>query len=226
MLELCFFETRMKVVARFSLLLTAAVSVGAADLPTGVGRFVDRHCFECHDAETKKGGLDLTGLPFDLANPTNFSIWVTVHDRVDNGEMPPKKKARPEPAELEAFTEMLSSSLVSAEQAREAMEGRATQRRLNRYEYENALRDLLHAPWLQVRDSLPEDGEAHRFNKSGEALDVSHVQMARYLGAADYALRQATATQAERPKTNVRRYYAREQRSYTGPMKFSVFNTA
>src|SRR5205814_9902779 len=34
------------------------------------------------------------------------------------------------------------------------------------------------------------------------------------------------ATQAERPQTKVRRYYAREQRSYTGPMKFSVFNTA
>ena len=49
--------------------------------------------------------------------------------------------------------------------------------------------DLLHAPWLQVRDSLPEDGESHRFNKIGDALDVSHVQMARYLGAADYALR-------------------------------------
>ena len=105
-------------------------------------------------------------------------------------------------------------------------EGRSTQRRLNRYEYENALRDLLQAPWLQVKDSLPEDGEAFRFNKIGDALDVSHVQMARYLTAADYALRQAMAPQAERPQTKVKRYYARDQRSFTGPMKFSVFNTA
>jgi hypothetical protein len=73
---------------------------------------------------------------------------------------------------------------------------------------------------------LPEDGEAYRFNKIGDALDVSHVQMARYLSAADYALRQVMATQAERPQTKVQRYYARDQRSYTGPMKFSVFNTA
>src|SRR5207249_5825397 len=57
-------------------------------------------------------------------------------------------------------------------------------------------------------------------------LDVSHVQMARYLGAADYALRQAMANQAERPEPRVKRYYARDQRSYTGPMKFNVFNTA
>jgi hypothetical protein len=107
-----------------------------------------------------------------------------------------------------------------------AKEGRATQRRLNRYEYENALRDLLYAPWLQIKDSLPEDGEAYRFNKIGDALDVSHVQMARYLSVADYALRQAMATHATQPETKVTRYYARDQRSYTGPMKFTVFNTA
>src|SRR5437879_401737 len=194
----------MKVFVRFGLLFAVAAPVMARDLLRASRQFVEQYCVECHDADAKKGGLDLTALQFDPANSTNFSRWVLVHDRVSNGEMPPKKKARPEAAELEAFTKSLSSSLVSVEQARMEKEGRATRRRLNRYEYENALRDLLHATWLQVRDSLPEDGEADRFNKIGDALDVSHVQMARYLGAADYALRQAMATQAERPKPNVK----------------------
>ena len=216
----------MRVLARFSLLLAVTGPVMAGDVPLAVLQFVENNCVECHDTDTKKGGLDLTALKFDPANLTNFSRWVLVHDRVSNGEMPPKKKPRPEASELEAFTKSLASSLVSMEQARMAKEGRSTRRRLNRYEYENALRDLLHAPWLQVRDSLPEDGEADRFNKIGDALDVSHVQMARYLGAADYALRQAMANQAERPEPRVKRYYARDQRSYTGPMKFNVFNTA
>src|SRR2546421_444689 len=216
----------MRVLARLSLLLAVSGSVMAGDTPVAVRQFVEKNCVECHDTDTKKGGLDLTSLKFDPANSTNFSRWVLVHDRVSNGEMPPKKKPRPEAAESESFTNSLSSSLGSVERARMAKEGRATRRRLNRYEYENALRDLLHAPWLQVRDSLPEDGEADRFNKIGDALDVSHVQMARYLGAADYALRQAMATQAERPEPKVKRYYARDQRSYTGPMKFNVFNTA
>ena len=206
-------------------LLTAAVSAaGAAE--RDVSAFIQKNCVECHDADTKKGELDLMALKFEPANSTNFSKWVLVHDRVASGEMPPKKKARPDAAELESFTKSLSSSLTSVEQERTTREGRATQRRLNRYEYENALRDLLHAPWLQVRDSLPEDGESQRFNKSGDALDVSHVQMARYLGAADYALRQTMATQPTRPETKTTRYYARDQRSFTGPMKFSVFNTA
>src|SRR5882724_11600667 len=212
--------------AQFGLLLIAAGPVLAEDLPPASKHFVEKHCVECHDADTKKGGLDLTELKFDPANSTNFSKWVLVHDRVSKGEMPPKKKARPEATELEAFTKSLSSALVSVERARMAREGRATRRRLNRYEYENALRDLLHAPWLQVRDSLPEDGEQERFNKIGDALDVSHVQMARYLHAADYALREVMAPQAEQPSSKVHRYYARDQRSYTGPMKYSVFNTA
>ncbi|MBI4660940.1 MAG: DUF1592 domain-containing protein [Verrucomicrobia bacterium] len=216
----------MKLLARLPLLFAAAASVMASERAPVVDRFLQEHCLECHDAETTKGGLDLTALKFDLANSTNFSKWVLVHDRVSAGEMPPKKKPRPAAAKLAAFTKSISSSLVAAERAQVVREGRATQRRLNRYEYENALRDLLHAPWLQVRDSLPEDGEAHRFNKVGESLDVSHVQMARYLSAADYALRQAMAPYADRPETRTVRYYARDQRSYTGPMKFSVFNTA
>jgi len=216
----------INVLVRFSALLAATATVIAAELPRTSRAFIEKHCVECHDADAKKGGLDLTSLKFDPASSTNFSEWVLVHDRVSNGEMPPKKKTRPEAAELEAFTKSLASSLVSVERARMAKEGRATRRRLNRYEYENALRDLLHAPWLQVRDSFPEDGEADRFNKIGDALDVSHVQMARYLAAADYALHQAMATQAERPESKISRYYARDQRSFTGPMTYTVFNTA
>src|SRR6185295_13059221 len=71
-----------------------------------------------------------------------------------------------------------------------------------------------------------EDGEAFRFNKVGDALDVSHVQMSRYLAAADYALRQVMATHGARPATKITRYYTREERSFTGKMKYSVFNTA
>lgn len=224
-MKLIRFQAR-KLLAKVSFLGAALTLASAGALPSVNRQFVQKHCVECHDAEMSKGGLDLTGLAFDLANSTNFSKWVLVHDRVASGEMPPAKKPRPDEREVEAFNKSLGAQLVSAEKKRIAKEGRATRRRLNRYEYENALRDLLQAPWLQIRDALPEDGEADRFNKSGDALDVSHVQMARYMAAADYALRQVMAPYAEGPNTKVERYYARDQRSYTGPMKFSVFNTA
>ncbi|HYE30791.1 MAG TPA: DUF1592 domain-containing protein [Methylomirabilota bacterium] len=207
-------------------LLFAAAELWAAELPKPSRAFLEKHCLECHDADAKKGGLDLAALKFDLGAGTNFSKWVSVHDRVTSGEMPPAKKARPSTEEVEGFTGRLAAELVKADERQIAKEGRATRRRLNRYEYENALRDLLQAPWLQIKEALPDDGESERFNKIGDALDVSHVQMARYMAAADYALRQVIATQVERPAPKVERFYARDQRSYTGPMKFSVFNTA
>lgn len=208
------------------LLLIGLAPAGAAEPPPGTAPFLEQYCFDCHDSDMARGDLDLTNLAFDPESPGNLDRWALVHDRVANGEMPPPGKPQPPAEEQTGFTASLSQPLVSIGRARAAKEGRATQRRLNRYEYENALRDLLHAPWLQIRDSLPEDGEAHRFNKVGDALDVSHVQMARYLGAAEGALRQVVAPAVEQPEVQVRRYYAREQGSYTGPMKFSEFNTA
>src|SRR5208282_2147019 len=98
------------------------------------------------------------------------------------------KKARPAAGELRSFTNSLDSALFAADRAQVAKEGRATERRLNRYEYEETLRDLLSLPYLEVKEFLPEDRESHGFNKLGDALDVSHVQMARYLTAADFAL--------------------------------------
>src|ERR1043166_5386730 len=88
--------------------------------------FLQKYCLECHDAETKKGGLDLTALKWNPANLTNFNTWVLVHDRVGGGEMPPKKKPRPEPADLETFIESLRASLTAADQTRVASEGRTT----------------------------------------------------------------------------------------------------
>lgn len=186
------------------------VTRAATPPPAAAQTFIDQHCASCHDDVEKKGGLDLTTLAFEPGNARNFATWVNVHDRVSSGEMPPKKKSRPPAGELEQFVGSIASTLTAAERAQLGAQGRATQRRLNRYEYENAVRDLLGAPWLQIRDSLPEDGEAFRFNKVGDALDVSHVQMARYMGAADYALRQVMAKSLERPAVTTKRYYARD----------------
>lgn len=190
--------------------LLCGVSLADESPAKASAEFFDEYCGECH-YEDANGGLDLSLLTFDPHNRENFATWVRMLDRVTAGEMPPKKREkRPTPADLATFTHTVSSSLTAAEKELTAREGRAIQRRLNGYEYENALRDLLNVPWAQVKDKLPLDGEAYRFNKSGEALDVSFVQMERYLTAADYAMRQAMSAAFERPEKSVRRIYARD----------------
>ncbi|HEU4781205.1 MAG TPA: DUF1592 domain-containing protein [Steroidobacteraceae bacterium] len=191
-------------------MLLCGVSLADEGLKKGSTEFFDQYCADCH-YEDANGGLDLSLLTFEPGNRENFATWVRVIDRVIAGEMPPKKrKERPAPADLATFNQIVSSSLTAFEKELTTRDGRAIQRRLNRYEYENSLRDLLNVPWALVKDKLPLDGEANRFNKSGEALDVSFVQMERYLTAADYAMRQAMSAAFERPEKSVRKIYARD----------------
>jgi Protein of unknown function (DUF1592)/Protein of unknown function (DUF1588)/Protein of unknown function (DUF1585)/Protein of unknown function (DUF1587)/Protein of unknown function (DUF1595)/Planctomycete cytochrome C len=188
--------------------------------------FTDRHCSSCHNDVDQEAGLDLTNLTFAPNDPANFLTWVKVHDRIQAGDMPPKEKRRPAAAELTPFVAGLADSLTAFEREKTALTGRATQRRLNRYEYENALRDLLQAPWLQIKSQLPEDGEAFRYNKVSRALDVSHVHMARYMSAADYAMRQAMSAQLDRPARVTKRYYARDEPALGRNFQLQEFNTS
>ena len=191
-----------------------------------VAPFVEKSCVECHDADAKKGGLDLTALKSDLTDRKTFETWIKVFDRTASGEMPPKKKPRPDAAQQAAYLGDLSGLLVRQDAVQIVAQGRAVERRMNRFEYENAVRDLLQAPWLDLKEILPEDTEAFRFNKTGQALDVSHVQLQRYLTAAEEGLKSAFVSSIEKPDASPKRYYARQQSSYTGKMKFSEFNTS
>ncbi len=220
--------SRLTRLARTILVGAAAVSPlwGAAPVPAFSEAFTEQHCASCHNDVDKEAGLDLTALTYAPENPDNFLRWIKIHDRVRAGEMPPAKKPRPPAPERDAFLNTLAGQLHRTDRSKVEREGRATQRRLNGYEYENALRDLLQAPWLQIKGQFPDDGEAHRFNKIGDALDVSHVHMARYMGAADYALRQALASQFTQPPTRTKRYYARDQRTLTSKFTGSIFNSS
>jgi mono/diheme cytochrome c family protein len=213
-------------VAFASGILTASRAQSVPGLPAHTADFVDQHCASCHDDIEKKAGLDLTSLAFQPDDLNNLLKWVRVHDRADHGEMPPKNKKRPEPTELQAFLSSIASAVTTHESEVTAREGRATRRRLNGYEYENTLRDLFAAPWLQIKDQFPEDGEAHRFNKVGDALDVSHVHMSRYMSAADYAMREILAAQLSRPPTTIQRHYARDQRTLTNKFTPNIFNSS
>jgi hypothetical protein len=89
---------------------------------------------------------------------------------------------------------------VKAEQTRVAGQGRTGVRRLTRVEYENTVRDLLDLPGITLQGELPADGSAHGFDNNSDALDISHVNLAKYLEAADRALDMAIATRPRPPE--------------------------
>ncbi len=166
------------VVATLGLLAGRAHAASGDRVP-----FLKQHCFDCHNQETKEGGLDLTSLRADLSDVAIHARWVRVHDRVARGEMPPRDSNQPSAAARAAYLNALGKSLTSAS----AAQASTVLRRLNRLEYENTLRDLLGIR-TELQSLLPEDGKAHGFDNVGEALDMSSVQLQRYLEAAGRAL--------------------------------------
>lgn len=191
-----------------------AGNTGAATLPfAGADAFIQKNCAVCHGSSSPAARLDLTKLNYEPANLDNFATWVKVHDRVFAGEMPPAGMPRLPVESVNQFVKGLSTALSAYEDGVISERGRAGLRRLNAYEHENAVRDLLNVPWVQVKSKLPQDGEVWRYNKVGTALDVSHVQLARYMSSADYALREAIAVKLVQPPTGTTRIYARQEPS-------------
>src|SRR5438132_11668078 len=102
-------------IAAACLLLAASLPMTAA-APAASSGFTGKYCTGCHNGAAKSGGLDLTALAFEPANPGNFAQWVKVHDRLRTGEMPPKSvNNRPDSAEREAFLRPLAATLSAAE---------------------------------------------------------------------------------------------------------------
>ena len=159
----------------------------SAELPSTVKAFIRKHCALCHDADTQEGKLRLDTLAADFASPADVEKWGKVFSKLDRGEMPPKKREQPSQAQRQEVLDWLGPQVRAAVTARQRVDGRMSLRRLNRFEYQNTMRDLFGIQ-VNVMELLPEDGSAYGFDKTSSALTLSPVQVEKYLEAADLAL--------------------------------------
>jgi hypothetical protein len=186
------------------LLSSLAGSAAIANAAAPVRSFVGQHCIECHGPKKAKGDLRLDELGVDFSDNTTRRKWQDVLEKLEAGEMPPKKQPRPPEHDVMAASEWIVTQL--AEQRRAA--GRVVMRRLNRTEYENTVRDLLGVN-SSLKDMLPLDGAAGGFDNVGDAMHTSSFLMDKYLEAADIALSQAIANRPQ-PKLLHERYLPAE----------------
>ena len=182
--------TRLPILSLLLFLATYACAEGE------IRPFIDAHCIACHSGDTSEGNLDLTKLGIDEAG---LDKWVRVYDRVLAGQMPPKGETRPNPVETKTAMTALAEQLTTIDKTCQQRDGRSRLRRLNRVEFENTLRDRLALPALKLKESLPEDGRSHGFDRLSGALDMSFVHMESYLGAVDTALNEALCPFPEQP---------------------------
>jgi hypothetical protein len=142
---------------------------------------VNQYCADCHNQKQKKGGLDLDSIRLgDVAQ--HPEAWEKVVRKLRARQMPPVGDDRPDDAAYRTVVSRLESSLDNAS-AKQPNPGRTeTFRRLNRTEYQNAIRDLL-ALEIDAAALLPKDEASHGFDNVTVG-DLSPTLLDRYISAA------------------------------------------
>ena len=142
---------------------------------------LDRYCVACHNRRTLAGSLTLDDVDLGRVGP-DAELWERVLEKLHTRAMPPPRRPRPEPAVYDAFGGWLERSLDQWA-ADHPNPGRPAIHRLNRLEYANAVRDLLHLE-VDAEALLPADDMAFGFDNNAAILTVAPGLFSRYMSAA------------------------------------------
>ncbi|MCP4847732.1 MAG: DUF1592 domain-containing protein [Verrucomicrobiaceae bacterium] len=160
---------------------------------------LEQYCFDCHGDGTEKGGLSLDSWKSPAERVADLHVWKEVLRNVSLKVMPPpKRKVQPSEAER-AVIEGWIEQRVFRYDPDNPDPGRVTIRRLNRQEYNNTVRDLLHVNFKPGED-FPPDDTGYGFDTIGDVLTLSPVLLEKYMSAAGRVMDAAMRTTAPQGK--------------------------
>ena len=182
----------------------AAAQTATPPDAAAVRALLDRYCVTCHNERLRTAGLAL-----DAADPAAVAhdarIWEQVIRKLRIGAMPPPGRPRPGGAAAREAVAYLEAALDRVAAARPGVGRTETFHRLNRAEYRNAVRDLLHVD-VDVSALLPaDDADAHGFDNMAAVLSVSPALLERYLSAARKVSRLAVGMAPPVPSVDTHR---------------------
>jgi len=167
---------------------SAAGSSGASQASHGNSRAfaaagtLNQYCMTCHNEKLRAGGLALTAS--DLSNiPARAEIWEKVIRKLRTRTMPPPGVPRPDQAGYDSLASYLENEIDTAAVAHPNPGRTEAVHRLNRTEYQNAIRDLL-ALDIDATALLPADDQSYGFDNIAGILKMSPTLLERYMGAA------------------------------------------
>lgn len=153
---------------------------------TTVQPFLAKNCYECHGDKDAENNFRLDVFTNSVSLAKGRKFLEDAYDKIVHGEMPPKKKPRPDTAQLALVNGWFDNHLnIDCNGA--ISPGRVTLRRLNRAEYDNTIRDLLGVD-LHPADAFPTDMSGYGFDNNGDVLSIAPVLMEKYLSAASFVL--------------------------------------
>jgi hypothetical protein len=155
------------------------------------------NCLDCHNAIDRVADLDLESLDF-AAVGSSAATWEKIVRKLRAGMMPPADGPALEPGQRRELISWAESELDAAA-ARAPDPGRTEPwHRLNRAEYENAVRDVLGVE-IDVAEILPPDDSSYGFDNIAGVAKLSPTLLERYLAAADVVSRRAVGRAAPEP---------------------------
>ncbi len=162
-----------------AVLVRAGRSQSPANSP--VAGVATRYCVGCHNTTAKAGGFVLSSI---LNDPIaqHSAAWEKAVRKLRVRHMPPMGLPRPDEKTYDAVVGSLSAQLDAAAAAHPDPGRTDTFRRLNRTEYQNAIRDLL-ALDLDVTSILPGDEAGYGFDNVTVG-NLSPTLLESYLQAA------------------------------------------
>jgi cytochrome c551/c552 len=177
--------------------LEAQQQSSGAPLPSAAHRnVISRYCVSCHNDSLKTGGLALDTVAAREVGQ-NPEVWEKVVRKVRARQMPPVGMPRPDDATYEAVISYLERSLDRAAAAKPNPGRTDTFRRLNRTEYQNAIRDLLGLD-VDVASLLPSAESSYGFDNVTVG-DLSPTLLDRYISAAEKISRLAVGRPGRSP---------------------------
>ena len=157
---------------------------------------MNKYCVSCHDADAAKGGLNLAAVVDDEIDRHPL-VWEKVVRRLRARQMPPAGRMRPDEETYLSVVSRLENELDRAAAKRPNPGRTETVRRLNRTEYQNAIRDLL-ALDIDAASWLPADEASHGFDNVTVG-ELSPTLLDRYITAAQTISRLAVGGTTRTP---------------------------
>jgi len=190
------------------------IATATAGLPPTVPAFFKSYCIECHGPKKEKGGMRLDTMGTISQTPQFANTWREVREQLLKGEMPPEDEKQPTQVEMRAVIAWIDAEVERAQREWASTGGKVVLRRLNRNEYRETLREILHLhPAIDTPHGLPDDDTFHGFDNNGSALNISSAQMRAYVENAARVLKMAFPA-GTRPATEKTRINAMDSAEF------------
>lgn len=146
-------------------------------------------CFDCHDDDTQKGGVNLARFKTDRSLHQEVRLWENALRQVEEKVMPPRNKAQPDADQFHQLVDLLGQVLANPDPEWLPRDpGLKVVHRLSRTEYNNSVQDLFGIA-IRPADKFPPDGGGGGgFDNNADTLFVPPILMERYLAAAEEIL--------------------------------------